>query len=90
MRSLYLPAREIGLEHSNALAEAWWQWASSANWLTGRPGQPSLPIAYSDWTWPIYDATKATSKLTVRRSLAFWDSPARWRAPSTSAGKSSN
>lgn len=81
VESLYRPADEIGLETSNDLAERWWYWASAANWQGQRQGQRGLALTYSDWSWPIYDAAEATTKLTVRRSLASWDSPAMWTAP---------
>lgn len=82
MHSLLTPAATIGFEDSNTLAETWWNHASAANWTGQRTGQRGLPFSYSDWSWPIYDAADATTRLTVRRSLPMWDQPARWTAPS--------
>ena len=86
MHSLFVPADMIGLETSNDLAERWWHWASAANWAGQRQGQRGLPLTYSDWSWPIYDAADATTKLTIRRSTATWDSPAMWTAPPSKRG----
>ena len=86
MHSLFVPADLIGFEDSNDLAGRWWHWASAANWTGQRAGQRGLPLTYSDWSWPIYDASEATTKLTIRRSMATWDSPAVWQAPPIKPG----
>lgn len=78
--SLFKPAKELGFESDNTIAEAWWNYGSGTNW-NGNPklvGQTKLSITSEYWSWPIYDASEATTQIRIWRNLAVWDETARW------------
>lgn len=79
MESLYRSAARIGFEEDNTLAEAFWNYASAGNWISGMKGQNGLPFARRKFAWPIFDGTApGTPEVAVWRSLNYWDEPARW------------
>lgn len=78
--SLFKPAAEIGFEEDNTIAEAFWNYGSGPNWTSGGKyvGQPTISITSEFWSWPIYDAKEANTKIRIWRNPALWDETARW------------
>ena len=74
------PAAQLGADPDQRLADAWWNYASPANWSPGaQVGQLGLRISGpTDYTSPIYLRADSTKTIPVYRSPVFYDSTGRF------------